>query len=345
MSTAARTMQFSLRTLLVATAAVAIYIGSFLALTHTLAPERASGPLEVVRHNCDLPLFVLWCLAGEWAFRRRSSAPSARLMLAAIIALGVWRLLMPFVQVLLHPFLELNVGDVGVLQWYGFIATLLYNIVEFASWLLMVCAVVQGVMANPEPEVSSPRQPETTNAWRSLTPFNELAKRQSLSIHFSLRTLLIVTTAAAVYIGSYLALARTVRPQRALTAIGIFRSTFGMPIFVLWCLASEWAFRRRSSSSAARLMLAAILTIVGWRVLAPFAQAFLFRFITLNSDDAWQWYGVIAALLGSIFEFASWLLMICAVIQALKACPDPGVSSSVVAGNDQRLDTITVHQN
>jgi hypothetical protein len=298
-------MHFSLRMLLIAATAAAVYIGSFLALIRTVAPYRASSPLAVVHYTCDLPLFVLWCVAGEWAFRRRSSASSARLMFAAILMIAAWRLFSPFVQALLFQFLEVNFGDVGVLQWYGVIATLINNIVEFTSWLLMTFAVIWGMNACPANSPSG----------------------RIFSMHFSLRTLLIVTTAATVYIGSFLALVRTVRPQRALTLLGIVRPTFGVPIFVLWCVAGEWAFRHRLSSSSARLMLAAILTIAAWRFLSPFAQALLFQFVTLNSENAYQWYGVIAALLGTIFEFASWLLMTFAVVQGLKASPEPEASS------------------
>ncbi len=299
-------MHFSLRALLIAATAAAVYIGSFLALIRTVAPYRASSPLAVVHHTCDLPLFVLWCVAGEWAFRRRSSASSARLMLAAILMIAAWRLFSPFVQALLFQFLEVNFGDVGVLQWYGVIATLINNIVEFTSWLLMTFAVIWGMYACPANSPSG----------------------RFVHMHFSLRTLLIATTAAAVYTGSFLALVRTVRPQMALTVLGNVRSTLGVPIFVLWCVAGEWAFRRRLSSSAARLMLAAILTIAGWRVLSPFAQALLFRFVTLHSENAWQWYGVIAALLGNIFEFASWFMMIFAVVQGMKAMPEPAAAFS-----------------
>src|SRR5688572_11275442 len=111
------TMHFSRRTLLIAATAAAVYIGSFLALIRTVAPYRASSPLAVVHYTCDLPLFVLWCVAGEWAFRRRSSASSARLMLAAILMIAAYRLLLPFIQALLHQFLEVNLGDDGILQW------------------------------------------------------------------------------------------------------------------------------------------------------------------------------------------------------------------------------------
>jgi len=244
---------------------------------------------------------VLWCLAGEWAFRRRSSAASARLMLAAILMIAAWRLLLPFAQVLLFQFLEVNFGDVGILQWYGIIATLINRIVEFASWLLMTFAIIREINARPPNSPSGHFFPK----------------------HFSLRTLLIVTTAAAVYIGSFLALIRTVYPESASRPLSLVHVTCGVPIFVLWCVAGEWAFRRRASAASARLMLAAILTTAAWCLLSPFAQALFFRFVSLNSENAYQWYGVIAGLLDSIFEFTSWLLLTFAVVQGMKAMPEP----------------------
>ena len=299
-------MHFNLRTLLIATTAAAVYIGSFLALVRTMAPERASSPLAVVHSTCDLPLFVLWCIAGEWTFRRRSCAASARLMLAAILIIAAWRLLLPFAQALLFQFLEVNFGDVGILQWYGIIATLVNRVVEFASWLLMTFAIIRGM------------NPHLANS----------PSGRFFPMHFSLRTLLIVTTAAAVYIGSFLALVRTVAPERASRPLSLVHVTAGMPIFVLWCLAGEWALRRRASAPSARLLFAAILTIAAWCLLSPFAQALLFRFVSLDSENAYQWYGVIASLLDNIFEFASWLLMILAVVQGMRAMPEQAVDSS-----------------
>lgn len=153
-------MQFSLRTLLIATTAAAIYIGGFLALFRTVDQGNASSPVALVHAICGLPIFVLWCVAGEWAFRRRSSASSARLMLAAILTAAAWRLLSPFAQALFFRFVSLNSGNVDAVQWYSAFMSLLHSIFEFASWLLMTFAVVQGTKAMPAPAATPPWEPE-----------------------------------------------------------------------------------------------------------------------------------------------------------------------------------------
>ena len=154
-------MQFSLRTLLIATTAAAIYIGGFLALFRTVDQGNASSPVALVHAICGLPIFVLWCVAGEWAFRRRSSASSAKLMLAAILTAAAWRLLSPFAQALFFRFVSLNSGNVDAVQWYSAFMSLLHSIFEFASWLLMTFAVVQGTKGMPAPAAASPWEPET----------------------------------------------------------------------------------------------------------------------------------------------------------------------------------------
>lgn len=154
-------MHFSLRTLLIATTAAAVYIGGFLAFFRTIAPGSPSSSFALVHATCGLPIFVLWCVAGEWAFRRRSSAASARLMLAAILTAAAWRLLSPFAQALFFRFVSLNSGNADAVQWYSGITTLLHSIFEFASWLLMTFAVVQGTKAMPESDSASPWEPET----------------------------------------------------------------------------------------------------------------------------------------------------------------------------------------
>ena len=156
-------MQFSLRTLLIATTAAAVYIGGLLALFRTVDQSNASSPLALVHAVSGLFIFVLWCVAGEWAFRRRSSSSSAKLMLAAILTAAAWRLLSPFAQAIFFRFVSLNSGNVDALHWYSAFMSLLHSIFEFASWLLMIFAVVQAIKPSPEREATSPWLTETTS--------------------------------------------------------------------------------------------------------------------------------------------------------------------------------------
>jgi hypothetical protein len=155
----------------------------------------------------------------------------------------------------------------------------------------------------------------------------DLASRHPM--HFSLRTLLIAMTAAAVYVGGLLGLYRSFDSSGVSSPFVAMQAVCGLPIFILWCVAGEWAFRRRSHIPAARLMFAAILTAAAWRLCSPFFQAMFFRYYSLNSGgsvNAVQWYSAIATLLHSLFEFASWFLMTFAIIRATKATPKPDAS-------------------
>jgi hypothetical protein len=154
-------MQFSLRTLLIATTAAAIYMAGILALFPTVDQSNASSPLALVHAMCGMPIFVLWCVAGEWAFRRRSSASSAKLMLAAILTAAAWRLFSPIAQAIFFHFVSLDSGNADAIQWYSAYMSLLHSIFEFASWLLMIFAVVQAIKPSPEREATSPWLPET----------------------------------------------------------------------------------------------------------------------------------------------------------------------------------------
>ncbi len=156
-------MQFSLRTLLIATTAAAIYIGGILALWRTVDQRNASSPLALVHAVSGLFIFVLWCVAGEWAFRRRSSASSAKLMLAAIVTAAAWRLVAPFARAIFNRFISLNSGNVDAVLWYSAFMSLTHSIIECASWLLMILAVVQAIKSSPEREAASPWLSETTS--------------------------------------------------------------------------------------------------------------------------------------------------------------------------------------
>ena len=97
-ATSPRKFGTGLRTLLVATTAAAIYIGGILALFRTVDQSSASSPFALVHVISGLFIFVLWCVAGEWAFRHRSSASSARLMLAAILTAAFWPVVYSYLE-------------------------------------------------------------------------------------------------------------------------------------------------------------------------------------------------------------------------------------------------------
>src|SRR5262245_6037133 len=93
-------MQFSLRTLLIATTAVAIYVGGSLGIVRTLSGWRGSpglGSLNYVYLLSGLPAFVLWVIAAVWAFERRER-PGMRVLLWGLVLTVAWRFASPLVQ-------------------------------------------------------------------------------------------------------------------------------------------------------------------------------------------------------------------------------------------------------
>jgi hypothetical protein len=89
-------MQFSLRTLLIATTAVAIYVGGTLGILRTIDGWQggAVGSFNVIYILSGLPLFVLWAIAAVWAFERRER-PGMKPLLWGLVLTAAWRLVAP----------------------------------------------------------------------------------------------------------------------------------------------------------------------------------------------------------------------------------------------------------
>ena len=144
-------------------------------------------------------------------------------------------------------------------------------------------------------------------------------------MHFSLRTLLIATTVAAIYVGGLLGLMRTFQSSGISSPYILFHALCGLPIFILWCVAGEWALRNRSANSSARAMLAAVVIAAAWRLSSPVLQTLFFSFVTPGSGG-FQIYSIFSSVLHATCEFTSWLLMSYAVVQAVRR-DEPSVSA------------------
>ncbi len=153
-------MHFSLRTLLVATTAAAVYVGGSLAIVRTLTSWSGSGgfgSLNYIYLLAGLSTFVLWAVATVWAFERRGR-PGMRPLLWGLVLAAAWRMASPLVQAAVFQL----TGPGGAGQQASFAAFSLFNAaVQTATWALLFYAFVKASESRPTP-VSPWEEPETT---------------------------------------------------------------------------------------------------------------------------------------------------------------------------------------
>ena len=141
-------------------------------------------------------------------------------------------------------------------------------------------------------------------------------------MHFSLRTLLVVITAVAVYIGFHLGMIRTFHGRTALNAPGLFGMLYHLPLFIIWSVAAANVYPARRKIPHANLVLAAILLAFVWQLTSPFAQLVFVRFLQSNnsgfqsggaslvSTNVLRWYGSAFAVVEGIIEAICWGLIL-----------------------------------
>jgi hypothetical protein len=149
-------MHFSLRSLLVATTAVAIYVGGFLGILRTMNGWQGAGTVSsynIIYMLSGLPQFVLLAIAAVWAFDGRDR-PGFKPLLWGLALTAAWRFLGPLVQ--MAPF-QL-IAPSGPNQQFFFAAFALVNaMMQTASWAVLFYAFVKA--SAPRPAVVSPWEP------------------------------------------------------------------------------------------------------------------------------------------------------------------------------------------
>jgi hypothetical protein len=155
-------MHFSLRTLLVAATAVAIYVGGSLGILRTVngwAGASGLGFWNGVHVFFGLPLFVLWAFAVVWAFERRER-PGVKLLFWGLAFTAAWRLVALLVQMSAFHFMGID----GSNQLFFYAAFELFNgLIETASWAVLFFAFVKASESRPA-SVSPWEDPSPTDA-------------------------------------------------------------------------------------------------------------------------------------------------------------------------------------
>ena len=143
-------MHFSLRTLLIATTAVAIYVGGSLGMLRTLNLWRGGGrglPSVSYLFFLDMPLFVLWVFAAVWGYDRRQR-PGMKALLGGLILTAVWRFASPIVQTMIFRPLAAG-GANGEMAFAAF--TIFNALVHTTIWALLFYAFVKAAAPSPTP--------------------------------------------------------------------------------------------------------------------------------------------------------------------------------------------------
>jgi hypothetical protein len=132
-------------------------------------------------------------------------------------------------------------------------------------------------------------------------------------MHFSLRTLLIIVTATAIYVGFHLGMLRSLYGSgwiNSMSAVGLLAMCYRLPLFLIWSLGAATIYPHRGRPGA-KLVLAAIGVAFAWLMLSPF-----FQWLFLQSRGSsygmtmLQWYGTIQAVLDGTSEAISWGLLL-----------------------------------
>jgi len=143
-------------------------------------------------------------------------------------------------------------------------------------------------------------------------------------MQFSLRTLLIATTAVAIYVGGSFGVVRTLSVWQGSSAMGMIPYSyllFGMPTFVLWVVAVVWAYERRERPGM-KPLIGGLLLMLAWRVASPLVQAAILQPV-LASGSARDVYLTFYTLINALMQTLSWALLLYAFVKASDANAPP----------------------
>lgn len=137
-------------------------------------------------------------------------------------------------------------------------------------------------------------------------------------MHFSLRTLLVVITAVAVYVGFHLGMIRTFHGDFPMNAPGFFGMLYRLPLFTIWSVAAASIYPRRKRLPSGNLVLGAILLAFVWLLASPFAQLIFLRLggPSTGNMNFMRWYSAAYVVVEGAVEAISWGLILYAYVKA-----------------------------
>jgi hypothetical protein len=135
-------------------------------------------------------------------------------------------------------------------------------------------------------------------------------------MQFSLRTIFIIITTVAVYTAAEVALYQSTPEMGEMRAL---EAVVGLPLFVLWIVAACWVFQHRRKLEAYRLVLVALLIVIGWKVAGEIIYTIAFQLLNSSRHGLGSALLTLSSLFYDLADTASWALVLLAYIRANKA--------------------------
>lgn len=128
------------------------------------------------------------------------------------------------------------------------------------------------------------------------------------SFHFSLQSLLVVTTVIAAYFGGYLAWFRPYYTPDEMLALSK-HLTLTLPQFGFFCLAITWVFNRRKTLKGSQFALSGLIGIASWDYLLAPLEAWGVAILYATTDE-FDWLHDVRTVYYGLIPCACWALVL-----------------------------------
>jgi hypothetical protein len=132
------------------------------------------------------------------------------------------------------------------------------------------------------------------------------------TFHFSLRSILFVTTVVAVYLGGYISLYSQFYTRHEMEEPTRYL-IFALPKFVFFCLAITWLFNRRHCLQGAMYAIAGLSGILLWDYLVIPLESWAFTAIYASTSD-FNWLHYVRTFYYAIVPSVCWGLLLYAYV-------------------------------
>jgi hypothetical protein len=129
-------------------------------------------------------------------------------------------------------------------------------------------------------------------------------------LQFRLRTLLLITTATAVYLGVNLALYRTLGSSGSIFGGPmIVQSLFRLPLFLVWLAAALWVYAGRDRLKCSGMVLMALVVLMAWNMVAEPLYMVVAMRLTLAPGTIGQMLMLALTLISLTVSIGGWVVL------------------------------------
>jgi hypothetical protein len=132
-------------------------------------------------------------------------------------------------------------------------------------------------------------------------------------LQFRLRTLLLVTTATAVYLGVNTGLNRLL--NNSPVAFGgqlLWRAAFKLPLFLVWLIAAIWVYERRRRLRGSGLVMWALGLMIAWNTVSDQLNLVLISHLNQGSRPLASIFLMALSVISIAVTAAGWALILVA---------------------------------